>query len=96
MALIAAEPHAQLNTAQAQDVFSKAEEHELLFQAVDLGVTAPAVTGLRLTCSVPRPLEVGIDIGRYRAFPSETCRRHAPTTSNVLAELAAAANAVRP
>lgn len=37
MALIAAEHTAQLNTAQADEVFSKAEEHELLFQDVDLG-----------------------------------------------------------
>ena len=32
MALIAAEHTAQLNTAQSTEVFSKAEEHELLFQ----------------------------------------------------------------
>ena len=38
IALIAAEHTAQLNTAQAAEVFSKAEEHELLFQDVDLGV----------------------------------------------------------
>src|SRR5262249_13776262 len=37
MALIAAEHTAQLNTAQSEEVFSKAEEHELLFQDVDLG-----------------------------------------------------------
>ena len=37
IALIAAEHTAQLNTAQAEEVFSKAEEHELLFQDVDLG-----------------------------------------------------------
>jgi hypothetical protein len=37
MSLIAAEHTAQLNSAEADDVFSKAEEYELLFQDVDLG-----------------------------------------------------------
>src|SRR5262249_26241535 len=35
IAIIAAEHTAQLNTAQETDVFSKAEENELLFQDVD-------------------------------------------------------------
>ena len=64
MALIAAEHTAQLNTAQADEVFSTAEEHELLFQDVDLG---PDNTGLErpaidvLSCTTT--MEVGIDIG---------------------------------
>ena len=64
MALIAAEHTAQLNTAQASEVFSKAEEHELLFQDVDLG---PGETGRErpaidvLSCTTT--MEVGIDIG---------------------------------
>lgn len=64
MALIAAEHTAQLNTAQADEVFSKAEEHELLFQDVDLG---PEDTGRErpaidvLSCTTT--MEVGIDIG---------------------------------
>jgi len=64
MALIAAEHTAQLNTAQADEVFSKAEEHELLFQDVDLG---PDETGRErpaidvLSCTTT--MEVGIDIG---------------------------------
>ena len=64
MALIAAEHTAQLNTAQADEVFSKAEEHELLFQDVDLG---PEETGRErpaidvLSCTTT--MEVGIDIG---------------------------------
>jgi hypothetical protein len=64
MALIAAEHTAQLNTAQAEDVFSKAEEHELLFQDVDLGPDdtgreRPAIDVLSCTTT----MEVGIDIG---------------------------------
>lgn len=64
IALIAAEHTAQLNTAQAHEVFSKAEEHELLFQDVDLG---PDETGRErpaidvLSCTTT--MEVGIDIG---------------------------------
>lgn len=64
IALIAAEHTAQLNTAQAADVFSKAEENELLFQDVDLG---PDDTGRErsaidvLSCTTT--MEVGIDIG---------------------------------
>lgn len=64
MALIAAEHTAQLNTAQAEEVFSKAEEHELLFQDVNLG---PEETGRErpaidvLSCTTT--MEVGIDIG---------------------------------
>lgn len=64
MALIAAEHTAQLNTAQADEVFSKAEENELLFQDVDLGVDGtgharPAIDVLSCTTT----MEVGIDIG---------------------------------
>ncbi len=64
MALIAAEHTAQLNTAQADEVYSKAEENELLFQDVDLGVDdsgheRPAVDVLSCTTT----MEVGIDIG---------------------------------
>ena len=64
MALIAAEHTAQLNTAQSAEVFSKAEEHELLFQDVDLGPddsgrNRPAIDVLSCTTT----MEVGIDIG---------------------------------
>lgn len=64
LALIAAEHTAQLNAAVSDEVFSKAEEHELLFQDVDLGhdergQDRPAVDVLSCTTT----MEVGIDIG---------------------------------
>lgn len=64
MAIIAAEHTAQLNSAQSDEVFSKAEEHELLFQDVDLGPddrgrARPAIDVLSCTTT----MEVGIDIG---------------------------------
>lgn len=64
MALIAAEHTAQISGAQADDVFSKAEEHELLFQDVNLGALGtdqerPAIDVLSCTTT----MEVGIDIG---------------------------------
>jgi len=67
MALIAAEHTAQLNVAQSDQVFSKAEEHELLFQDVDLGPdekgrARPPIDVLSCTTT----MEVGIDIGSLR------------------------------
>ena len=64
MAIIASEHTAQLNSAQADQVFSTAEEHELLFQDVDLGLDEsdrerPAIDVLSCTTT----MEVGIDIG---------------------------------
>ena len=64
MSIIAAEHTAQLNAADAEEVFSKAEENELLFQDVDLGPgvfgqTRPAIDVLSCTTT----MEVGIDIG---------------------------------
>ena len=64
MALIAAEHTAQLNAPQNDDVFSKAEENELLFQDVDLtvGGSASRATAIDvLSCTTT--MEVGIDIG---------------------------------
>lgn len=64
-ALIAAEHTAQLNAAQHEDVFSKGERNELLFQDITLpedgaGVPRPAVDVLSSTTT----MEVGIDIGQ--------------------------------
>ena len=65
MAIIAAEHTAQLNAAQADDVFSKAEEHEFLFQDLDVGLPTPGQqpsTAIDvLSCTTT--MEVGIDIG---------------------------------
>jgi ATP-dependent helicase YprA (DUF1998 family) len=64
MALIAEEHTAQLNTAQAGEIYAKTEEHELLFQDVNLGPdesghSRPAIDVLSCTTT----MEVGIDIG---------------------------------
>lgn len=65
VAIVAAEHTAQLNAAQADEVFTKAEEHELLFQDVDLSTgragDQPATAIDVLSCTTT--MEVGIDIG---------------------------------
>lgn len=64
MALVAAEHTAQLNAARAHEVFSTAEEHELLFQDIDLGATdgQGELTAIDVLSSTTT-MEVGIDIG---------------------------------
>jgi ATP-dependent helicase YprA (DUF1998 family) len=64
MALIAAEHTAQLNAPQNEDVFSKAEENELLFQDVKpaMGRNALRATAIDVLSSTTT-MEVGIDIG---------------------------------
>ena len=80
LALIAAEHTAQVNTAQADEIFSKAEEHEILFQDVDLG---PGNTGRErpaidvLSCTTT--MEVGIDIG---ALSGVSLRNMPPARAN--------------
>ena len=65
MAIIASEHTAQLNAAQSDEVFSKAEEHELLFQDVDISMPTPGEQPQAaidvLSCTTT--MEVGIDIG---------------------------------
>ena len=64
ISLITAEHTAQLNAAQSDENFSKAEEYELLFQDINLdesnvGIGRPAIDVLSCTTT----MEVGIDIG---------------------------------
>ena len=62
LALVAAEHTAQLNAPQNEDVFSKAEENELLFQDIALGDRANSATAVDVLSSTTT-MEVGIDIG---------------------------------
>lgn len=65
MSIVAAEHTAQLNSSQSDDVFSKAEMYELLFQDVNIAVPSPGeqpeVAIDLLSCTTT--MEVGIDIG---------------------------------
>jgi ATP-dependent helicase YprA (DUF1998 family) len=65
MSIVAAEHTAQLNSSQTDDIFSKAEMYELLFQDVNIAVPAPGeqpeVAIDLLSCTTT--MEVGIDIG---------------------------------
>lgn len=80
MSLVAAEHTAQLNDAQGDQVFSKAEEHELLFQDVDLGSQAGRQdrTAIDILCCTTT-MEVGIDIG---ALSGVALRNMPPGRSN--------------
>jgi ATP-dependent helicase YprA (DUF1998 family) len=65
MSIIAAEHTAQLNVSQSEAVFSRAEEYELLFQDVNVGLPRPGEPERAaidvLSCTTT--MEVGIDIG---------------------------------
>lgn len=64
MALIAGEHTAQLNAPQSEDVFSKAEENELLFQDVELKWRGRTLRPTAIdVLSSTTTMEVGIDIG---------------------------------
>lgn len=64
LAIIAAEHTAQLNRTQDADVFSLAEEHELLFQDVDIACADDAQLRFAIdVLSCTTTMEVGIDIG---------------------------------
>ncbi|MEK7415052.1 MAG: helicase-related protein, partial [Planctomycetota bacterium] len=80
MALIAAEHTAQLNAPQNEDVFSKAEENELLFQdiAPALGRKATRATAIDVLSSTTT-MEVGIDIG---ALSGVALRNMPPSRAN--------------
>ena len=80
MALIAAEHTGQINSAQGNEIFSKAEEHEILFQDVNLGPgdagrDRPAIDVLSCTTT----MEVGIDIG---ALSGVSLRNIPPARAN--------------
>lgn len=78
MSLIAAEHTAQLGAAQGDDVFSKAEEHELLFQDIDIGGHRIGRTAIDvLSCTTT--MEVGIDIG---ALAGVALRNMPPARAN--------------
>lgn len=81
MSIIAAEHTAQLNAAQAEAVFSKAEEHELLFQDVDIELPSAGsqerVAIDVLSCTTT--MEVGIDIG---ALSGVALRNMPPSRAN--------------
>ncbi|MYD53272.1 MAG: DUF1998 domain-containing protein [Chloroflexi bacterium] len=80
MALIAAEHTAQLNAAQAEDVYSKAEEHELRFQDVDLGSDDPREESTAIdVLSCTTTMGVGIDIG---ALSGVALRNMPPARAN--------------
>lgn len=80
LALIAAEHTAQLSAARDDQVFSLAEEHELLFQDIELGKDdkgqeRPAIDVLSCTTT----MEVGIDIG---ALSGVALRNMPPSRAN--------------
>ncbi|WP_298189054.1 DEAD/DEAH box helicase [Metallibacterium sp.] len=65
MSLVAAEHTAQLNSAQKEEVFSKAEINELLFQDVELPTKGRVAWQTAIdVLSSTTTMEVGIDIGQ--------------------------------
>lgn len=81
MSIIAAEHTAQLNAAQSDEVFSRAEQYELLFQDVDVALPRAGSTELAaidvLSCTTT--MEVGIDIG---ALSGVALRNMPPSRAN--------------
>ena len=78
MALIAAEHTAQLNAPQNEDVFSKAEENELLFQDIAVQMRVGRSTAIDVLSSTTT-MEVGIDIG---ALSGVALRNMPPSRAN--------------
>ncbi len=78
--IVAAEHTAQLGQAQGDAVFSKAEEHELLFQDVDLGgAVGQSYRSAVDVLSCTTTMEVGIDIG---ALSGVALRNMPPSRAN--------------
>lgn len=79
-ALIAAEHTAQLNSPQVQDVFSKAEQNELLFQDVEIPSESSVMPFSAVdVLSSTTTMEVGIDIGQLSGV---ALRNMPPTRAN--------------
>lgn len=78
MALVAAEHTAQLNAPQNEDVFSKAEENELLFQDIAINRDGSRGTAIDVLSSTTT-MEVGIDIG---ALSGVALRNMPPSRAN--------------
>ena len=78
MVLVAAEHTAQLNAPQNEDVFSKAEENEILFQDIDLNREDADSTAIDVLSSTTT-MEVGIDIG---ALSGVALRNMPPSRAN--------------
>ena len=78
IALIAAEHTAQLNAPQNEDVFSKAEENELLFQDIAFNRGSRRSTAIDVLSSTTT-MEVGIDIG---ALSGVALRNMPPSRAN--------------
>ncbi|GAA1137782.1 hypothetical protein GCM10009651_22290 [Microbacterium natoriense] len=81
LSIIAAEHSAQLNASRADAVFSRAEEHELLFQDVNIELPGAASQERAaidvLSCTTT--MEVGIDIG---ALSGVALRNMPPSRAN--------------
>lgn len=78
IALVAAEHTAQLNAPQNEDVFSKAEENELLFQDIPFNRDGSRSTAIDVLSSTTT-MEVGIDIG---ALSGVALRNMPPSRAN--------------
>ena len=78
--LVAAEHTAQLGDAQGDDIFSKSEEHELLFQDIDIGAVIESQNSSAIdVLSCTTTMEVGIDIG---ALSGVALRNMPPSRAN--------------
>jgi hypothetical protein len=65
LGIVAAEHTAQIGSAQGEEIYSLAEEHELLFQDVDLGPDGRGRARAAIdVLSCTTTMEVGIDIGQ--------------------------------